>query len=278
MPRFTTCHGPWKSLPGRGGKAQVFAIGDVHGQADALAATLDAIAEIPRRAERRILVFTGDIIDRGPANRRAVRFVEEASKYARVDEVVLLPGNHEMMLLDGLQNPGVSLDLWLLNGGQSVVREGGAASGETNHSRLAAIAREVVGESFIRRIADSSNWHEENDLLFVHAGIHPREPLYDFLRKPRQEAGLGEHWAWIREPFLNWRGGWDSQRKRVVVHGHTPALCTPATLEAFSEAADCIETHRRICLDAGAALNQQIGWAVFEYDRYTMGLTKGISR
>jgi serine/threonine protein phosphatase 1 len=87
--------GAWAPLSARGPQAQVFAIGDVHGQADLLEATLAEIHGVPRSATLRRLIFLGDIIDRGPASLRAVALVGEAAELAGVDDVVLLPGNHE---------------------------------------------------------------------------------------------------------------------------------------------------------------------------------------
>ena len=43
---------------------QLFTIGDIHGQAGALRATLSVLASVPRAAKTRRLVLLGDIIDR----------------------------------------------------------------------------------------------------------------------------------------------------------------------------------------------------------------------
>jgi serine/threonine protein phosphatase 1 len=93
---------PWKTLPAHAADAQVFAIGDVHGQADTLAATLDAIASVPRSHLVRRLIFLGDLIDRGPQSLTAISLYESAGDLAMVDDVILLPGNHELLLLDGI--------------------------------------------------------------------------------------------------------------------------------------------------------------------------------
>ena len=61
----------------------------------------------------------------------------------------------------------------------------------------------------------------------------------------------------------------------MVVHGHTPAVTRWAGLDGFARAADRVGTHRRLCLDAGAAYGlPQVGWAEFGPDRYRVGLAR----
>ena len=107
--------GPWKILPAHAADAQVFAIGDVHGQADTLAATLDAIASVPRSHLVRRLIFLGDLIDRGPQSLAAISLYKSAGDLAMVDDVILLPGNHELMLLDGISEPDHFICDWLVS-------------------------------------------------------------------------------------------------------------------------------------------------------------------
>ncbi|WP_299653568.1 metallophosphoesterase [uncultured Jannaschia sp.] len=100
---------------------EVFAIGDVHGQADLLAGCLEVIARTPRAlGTERLVVFLGDLIDRGPDSLRAIGLMMNASRLARADRVVLLPGNHEQVLLDALDG---NAEPWLAIGGKAVMRE-----------------------------------------------------------------------------------------------------------------------------------------------------------
>ena len=90
------------------------------------------------------------------------------------------------------------------------------------------------------------------ELLLVHAGLAPGVEAETFLGQGRFGSS-GEHWAWIRDPFLEWEFGWGP--------------------DGFARAADRIGTHRRLCLDAGAAYGlPQVGWAEFGPDRYRVGL------
>jgi serine/threonine protein phosphatase 1 len=265
-----TALGEWAPLSARGPQTQVFAIGDVHGQADLLEAALVEIRGVPRSATLRRLIFLGDIIDRGPASLRAVELVGEAAELAGVDDVVLLPGNHELMLLDGLDAPMMYITDWLDNGGDSVIQEADPGCTARKLVDLAEIARAAVGDAFLHRVRTGPTWHAEGDLLFVHAGVDPHQDIATFLHKPRLLAMDDDHWAWIREPFLDWKKGWNG---RVIIHGHTPAIRRPCDHKAFAEEADRISTQRRLCLDAGAAFLPQLGWAEFRADDYRLCLT-----
>jgi serine/threonine protein phosphatase 1 len=264
----------WRPLPCRGPDAQLFAIGDVHGQAGALSIALDAIARIPRIGLPRRLVFLGDLIDRGPDSLGAVRLAMGASDRARVDEVILLPGNHELLMIDGLLDPQEFMGDWLDIGGDAVIQEADPGCTARKLTDLAEIARAAFDPAFLTAMTSGPTFHRTGELLLVHAGLAPGVEAEKFLAQGRFGSS-GEHWAWIREPFLDWEFGWGPDRSWAVIHGHTPAVNRRTKLAGFSGAADRVQTRRRLCLDAGAAYGHpQVGWAEFGLDRYRVGLAR----
>ena len=266
-----TSLGNWKPLGLRVPlDAQVFAIGDVHGQADTLEEVLSAIKGVPRTGAVRRLIFIGDLIDRGPASLRAVALAQRARELAGVEDFVVLPGNHELMLLDGIDAPQMYISDWLDNGGDMVIEEAQPGCTARKLVELAAIARNAIGDEFLDQMRTCPTWHEEGDLLFVHAGVDPNQDLMPFLDQSRFLAFDHNHWAWIREPFLEWNHGWNG---RIIVHGHTPAVQTKCTLKKFALAADKVGPQGRLCLDAGAAYLPQIGWAEFRANEYRLCMT-----
>jgi hypothetical protein len=61
------------SLPlGVDPKVEVFAIGDIHGRSDLLAALIDEAAREPKLRDKRAIVFLGDLVDRGPDSLGAI--------------------------------------------------------------------------------------------------------------------------------------------------------------------------------------------------------------
>ena len=80
-------------MPGR-----LIAIGDIHGCADALEAILAAID--PR--EEDCIVTLGDYVDRGP---ETPRVIERLIQLRSAGNLVPLLGNHELMMLVGMEEP-----------------------------------------------------------------------------------------------------------------------------------------------------------------------------
>jgi serine/threonine protein phosphatase 1 len=261
----------WKQLPGESGDDHIFAIGDVHGQDKALEVALRAIAETPHNGRQRRLIFTGDIIDRGPGNLKCIDMVMNAARLADVDKVDFIVGNHELMFLDSVRNPVWSMNLWSQNGGYALIEE---CDPDRKLQKVDDIARMLTEKlsGFIDFLDASHNHLFVDDLLFVHAGIHPHIDIKEFLAQDRSEIQKN-HWAWIREPFLHAEGPWSGHENLTVIHGHTPhnfgQWIDPAEVDYFF---DLVETHGRICLDAGAMSKGQLVLLEMREGEYRMKL------
>ena len=251
---------PWFPTPGSVEPGvQLFAIGDVHGRAGALEAALDAIADSPRAAATRRLVFLGDLIDRGPRSLLCLEMARQGEHHAQVDECFVLPGNHEIMMAEALLEPGYMMIPWVEAGGKAVLLETGIDP-EAEPDAIAQALQPLLPEGWAQDVLASEGHHRSGDVLCVHAGVHPHIPLDGFLAQAPNAPGLMEHhWAWIREPFLSWTRGWDPAGKTVVVHGHTPAVAGWIGSEQDMAALVPLD-RRRVCLDAAAAARAQVAW------------------
>ncbi|MCB4820133.1 metallophosphoesterase family protein [Roseicella aerolata] len=215
---------------------RVYAIGDVHGCADQLAALHAQIAEDARLrpVEQVVLVHLGDYVDRGEDSAGVLERLLAPPPVPGA-EVVNLLGNHEVMMLDACdpRSPPGALPFWLENGGAETL-----ASYETSAEDpfWEAIPREHL--ALLRGCA--LRW-SAGDYLFVHAGIRPGVPL------DRQDPF---DLIWIREPFLSFEG----DLPQVVVHGHTPAV------------APSVRSHR-IGIDTGACFGGDLTCLVLEGQR-----------
>src|SRR5437016_10214892 len=77
---------------------EILAIGDIHGRADLLDALLREAEATPRAARERKLLFTGDLVDRGPDSLGALALAAEAGGRIGASETVALMGNHEILM------------------------------------------------------------------------------------------------------------------------------------------------------------------------------------
>ncbi|MBI1777873.1 MAG: serine/threonine protein phosphatase [Proteobacteria bacterium] len=195
-------------MPAATADSRIYAIGDIHGRVDLLVhLQAKILADATRStARRRVIVYLGDYVDRGPDSRAVVdRLLNH-----RLDgfETVHLRGNHEDMLLRFLAGEPVAR-LWFMNGGMQTLRSY-AVSGHVEDLPAAARAQLARGmpEEHRRFLAELALSHIEGDYLFVHAGIRPGIPL---------EAQDAADLLWIREEFLDSA----DPHGKVVVHGHT---------------------------------------------------------
>ena len=196
----------------RGAKAhRAYVVGDIHGRLDLLELLLETIhSELAERpAEQTLLVFVGDLIDRGP---NSAQVVERLRTYRRESvRPIFLLGNHEEVLLRILDGETALIESWLRFGGAQCLKsygvDPGALTAMTDARRLQAARSAIPAEhvEFLKGFADTFRF---GDYLFVHAGIRPGVELEE-----QRQSDL----RWIREPFLRD----ETDHGFVVVHGHT---------------------------------------------------------
>ena len=214
----------------RGAKAhRAYVVGDIHGRLDLLETLLGTIHSdlAERPAGQALLVFVGDLIDRGASSAQVV----ERLRTYRHDSVrpIFLLGNHEEVLLRILDGEASLIESWLRFGGAQCLSSYGsdpaALVAMTDRQKLQAVRSAIPAEhvDFLKSFADTFRF---GDYLFVHAGIRPGVDLED-----QRQSDL----RWIREPFLRD----ETDHGFVVVHGHT-----------ISQAVE--ERPNRIGIDTGA--------------------------
>jgi serine/threonine protein phosphatase 1 len=237
---------------------EIFAIGDIHGRSDLLDALLQQAAREPHRASRR-LVFTGDLIDRGPDSLGALALAAAANVRIGADETIALMGNHEILMrlaLDPSTPPKSARDalsIWVGNGGEAVIEELlGPAPPWRHASRLLRALQAAAPFTVLDWLAALKPHTFSGQVLFVHAGVNPTIKQEEFLSEPWDEplATLNEdaHWAWVRAPFLDHDPGEQGFSGYFVVHGHTP-------LDRGHTRSHAEQVRRfRINLDGGSAM------------------------
>jgi serine/threonine protein phosphatase 1 len=254
---------------------EVFAVGDIHGRPDLLQALVDEAAYEPKRRERRVIVFLGDLIDRGPDSLGAFRAATEAPGLIRADESIMLMGNHEAMMRLALdpksrwEDALEALSAWLRNGGAAVVRQFAQFEAPpAGPDELLTVLRVALPDSLRRWLETLRPHWRSQGVLFVHAGVNPAFDLQSFLAAPwdmplaelREEA----HWAWVRRPFLDAAPGPEGFGGYFVVHGHTPN-------DGARKSSHVDQIRRfRLNLDAGSAVTGFAKMALIRGDEATV--------
>lgn len=190
---------------------RIYAIGDVHGRVDLLARLLPRLTRDAASwddGRQPVLVFLGDLVDRGDHSREVL----ELAIAAKQDwtQIIYLRGNHEAALLKFLENPTKGSS-WLNFGGKQTLASYGVSMPALN-------AEPTALDSTAQELATAMNGHlpflkatrlmfQSGEVVFSHAGIDPDCALY-----VQTEDAL----LWGKSSFLE-RGGPSGLR---VVHGH----------------------------------------------------------
>jgi serine/threonine protein phosphatase 1 len=192
----------------------IYAIGDIHGRLDLLLALQQRIIEDAARrdAQRKLLIYLGDLVSRGPDSRGVVERVR--SWLPEGFERVVLRGNHEDLLLRSHAGEFEAARHWLDYGGIEAMASYGvevsdelvrdeAGIGELCHRFAAALPGEQ--QEFLEALPLC---HQAGDYFFVHGGVRPGVPLAQ--QNPRDLI-------WIRKTFL----ASTLDHGAIVVHGHS---------------------------------------------------------
>lgn len=175
----------------------IYAVGDIHGEADALRGML---AKLPVQPSD-LVVFLGDAINRGP---NGFDCVEQIIGFDRCRKV-FVQGNHEEAMLIFLED------------GAATALTGMDAQGTLDSYEAAGFALRPgdfssLPESHLRFYAQAEPWtlpfYITDDYIFTHAGWDLSLPL-------RQQNGGTLRWGKIKgteNPFWT----------QTVVRGHTP--------------------------------------------------------
>lgn len=212
-------------------ETRVYAVGDIHGRLDLLLRLQGLIAADAgrARARRRVLVYIGDYIDRGPDSAGVLDLLLDRPLPGF--QIVHLLGNHEDTLLQFPDDITVGPS-WLTYGGMQTLASyfievsPGSWRDERELRRLQDEVRRRVPRRHVEFMRGLPLSHVEGNYLFVHAGVRPGIPL------EQQER---DDLLWIRDEFLKS----SEDHGRIVVHGHT-----------ISEAPD--QQPNRIGIDTGA--------------------------
>ena len=194
-----------------------YAVGDVHGCANALERLLRDIARHKQArygAREHRIVMLGDYVDRGPDSARVLDLCLELE----ADGHVVLPGNHDQMMHDalGARSGARAAAHWWANGARATLKSYGATDlPERARRETFRLVPERHRALLQRMIEARAPYHldAEDRLFFVHAGVRPQESL---ARQSRTDL------LWSRDPDFYGDAPVPWVEGLRVVHAHTP--------------------------------------------------------
>jgi serine/threonine protein phosphatase 1 len=226
------------------------------------------------------LTFLGDLIDRGWDSLGCLRLAARPAGDLGFGECHVLFGNHETMMLRAMGTQDYEqLDafrLWTDNGGWATMESFGMLEEEYDDLgglKLVEPIRASLGEA--ATLLDRLESHRRTgNLLFVHAGIHPKIPLGRWFAGDPLRPVINEnaHFAWIRFPFLGFEEEFEDSL--IVVHGHTPE----DTVLAWKGRRDTVPHQLdgwRLGLDGGSYRTGTVAGAQFRDGNYRVFTASG---
>lgn len=186
---------------------RLLVISDIHGELRKFEQLLEKVSYHPAGDQ---LILLGDYIDRGPDPKGVVETVMRL----REEGAIVLKGNHDDMMEKAFQDQN-HIKRWVRNGGIETLRSYGYELPHLNRHNLDEWVKKIsplTATPTIRKhlafFKSLGHYHETEDYIFVHGGVHPETPLAS-----TDPFVL----MWIREEFHDGYNG-----EKTVVFGHTP--------------------------------------------------------
>ena len=208
----------------------VWVIGDVHGYFR----TLEALLVKLQLSSDDVVLFLGDLIDKGPDSKSVMELVSTTTNFYSIR------GNHEEMMRLSLdpKHRGRMKKSWLRYGGKETL-----LSFDTNQESAVNQAK-----NWIEFIEEMPTEIVLNEFRIVHAGFNPDKGIDDQSNRDRM---------WDREIF---QSGNIFDKSRQIIVGHTPFQNLPNSSDSnywTSESKLRDGRPELICLDGGVFLSQE---------------------
>jgi serine/threonine protein phosphatase 1 len=215
------------------GMTLTFAIGDIHGKSQLLRRALDAAYR--RSPDGGRFIQLGDIVDRGPDSRACIEILMNEQREGW--EIITLQGNHEIMMINAIENFN-HRRFWVENGGgETLFSYGRTPHLMTNDENFL----DYIPEAHLEWLKNLPVAIHDQHRIYVHAGVDRDIPLMEHTKEQLQ---------WLR--YHSSDQGWAREGLHIV-HGHTPAR-------------EPIFNSGRTCLDTYAYETGRIAIGIFDDD------------
>jgi serine/threonine protein phosphatase 1 len=216
---------------------RILVISDIHGEIELFERLL---ADVNYDSSQDQLILLGDYVDRGPNSKKVLEKVIELTS----DGALVLKGNHEDMMIKALTTDEErSWKNWInQNGGRKTLESYGFNVSEfvvpDEEEFIKPMLHDETLDRHLNFIQNLDHFIELEEYIFVHAGVHPNQPL---------EETDPYTLMWIREEFYSAYSG-----QKTIIFGHTPAKHLHGKHSIF------FGKNRIIGIDGGAVFGGQL--------------------
>lgn len=206
---------------------RTFAIGDIHGDLDALERLL---AGFPPLDAKDTLVFVGDYLDRGPRSAEVIAFLRSLPERIPA-KVVFLRGNHEDAWLRVIERGWPEFILPPGNGCLATCRSfmGKPPPGEDEGIADDEFKTLFTGTFFppdvVQWMRDLLLYYEDEHAIYIHAGLNKGPGGYEHPQETEKQMAL--LWCRDKDFVRDYRG-------KLVIFGHTATKYLPEELSDYT--------------------------------------------
>lgn len=193
---------------------KIFALSDVHGHFKQMKAALAKAGFIPDCPDH-LLIYCGDMTDRGSENRKTVDFLD------RLENKILICGNHEDMLYDILET-GRFPEHGYLNGTDVTVNELFGKYAIDGRGEVDFSGNNRLADRLCRLISEMYNYYETEHYVFVHGWLPT-----DRSGQIRSDWRTASEADWMRARWIKWTEVYESGSRikgKTIVCGHMPTV------------------------------------------------------
>jgi serine/threonine protein phosphatase 1 len=209
---------------------RTFAIGDIHGDVEALQTLL---ATFPKLRAGDTIVFIGDYVDRGPRSKDVIEYIRRLPKKTKA-KIVALRGNHEDSWLRVIDKGWPEFSLPVSNGCLATLRSYVGTPPDVATTGDETLRNEEIpgllhGTFFPKDVVEWMRelpyFYEDEHAIYVHAGLPHGEGGFPHPSEVKTQAAL----LWCRDErfFRLYRG-------KMVVFGHTATELLPPELSSYT--------------------------------------------
>ena len=204
---------------------RTFAIGDIHGDVDAL---FRMLASFPALEADDTVVFVGDYLDRGTKSKEVVEYVRRMGGEVPA-RVIALRGNHEDAWLRVVDRGWPEFTLPPTNGCLATMRSFTGTASKTEPVSNEELPTLLDGSFFPKDVVAWMRslpfYYEDQHAIYVHAGLPRADGVFQHPSEVKQQTSL----LWCRDEnfFRLYRG-------KLVVFGHTGTQYLPPELSGYT--------------------------------------------